>query len=146
MAALHVHRCQLLLNPEEEGAVSGIIAVSKFRGRILRKPHFHKLCLTYECFDSSKTQVCMTLDGDDLINHLFPPSINIKWSKNGKIITVENHFKKCLSNPDGTFHILSTLNFIPQKGDIYGCTVEHEALEEPLTRFWGETNFYINTF
>uniref|UniRef100_A0A668VHM2 Ig-like domain-containing protein n=1 Tax=Oreochromis aureus TaxID=47969 RepID=A0A668VHM2_OREAU len=80
------------------------------------------------------------------INHFFPPSINIKWSKNGKNITVKNPFKKCLSNPDGTFHILFTLNFVPQKGDIYGCTVEHEALEEPLTRFWGETNFYISKF
>ncbi|XP_067471891.1 H-2 class II histocompatibility antigen, A-Q alpha chain-like [Thunnus thynnus] len=174
----------------------------------------HKLCHSYGCFDSSDTQVCLTLDGDEVyyadfkkgdlvwdsriplafhashayeyavyyrndckaclktwtsdtsaisknreapeiiiyprdevikdedntlicfINHFFPPAINIKWTKNDIELTVEDPFIKCIPNPDGTFHVLSTLDFVPDEGDIYGCTVEHEALEEPQTKFW----------
>ncbi|XP_063316324.1 H-2 class II histocompatibility antigen, A-Q alpha chain-like [Pelmatolapia mariae] len=70
------------------------------------------------------------------INHVFPPSINIKWTKNDVEVTVEDPFIKILSNPDGTSYVLSYLNFVPEKGDIYSCTVEHEALDEPQTRFW----------
>uniref|UniRef100_A0A3Q4HG83 H-2 class II histocompatibility antigen, I-E alpha chain-like n=1 Tax=Neolamprologus brichardi TaxID=32507 RepID=A0A3Q4HG83_NEOBR len=70
------------------------------------------------------------------INHFFPPSINIKWTKNDVEVTVEDPFIKTLSNPDGTAYVLSYLNFVPEKGDIYSCTVEHEALDEPQTKFW----------
>lgn len=72
------------------------------------------------------------------INHFFPPSINIKWTKNDIDITVEDPFDKCINNPDGTFHVFSYLNFVPKEGDIYGCTVEHASLEKPQTKFWGE--------
>ncbi|XP_031592709.2 H-2 class II histocompatibility antigen, A-Q alpha chain-like isoform X2 [Oreochromis aureus] len=70
------------------------------------------------------------------INHFFPPSINIKWTKNDVEVTVEDPFIKTLSNPDGTAYVLSYLNFVPETGDIYSCIVEHEALDEPQTRFW----------
>ncbi|XP_051245003.1 H-2 class II histocompatibility antigen, A-Q alpha chain [Dicentrarchus labrax] len=70
------------------------------------------------------------------INHFFPPSIDIKWTKNDIEITEEDPFNKCLPNPDGTFHVLSTLDFVPREGDIYSCTVEHESLEAPQTKFW----------
>uniref|UniRef100_A0A8C9ZVG7 Ig-like domain-containing protein n=1 Tax=Sander lucioperca TaxID=283035 RepID=A0A8C9ZVG7_SANLU len=70
------------------------------------------------------------------INHFFPPSINIKWTKNDIDITVEDPFDKCINNPDGTFHVFSYLNFVPKEGDIYGCTVEHASLEKPQTKFW----------
>uniref|UniRef100_A0A3P9CLM1 H-2 class II histocompatibility antigen, A-Q alpha chain n=1 Tax=Maylandia zebra TaxID=106582 RepID=A0A3P9CLM1_9CICH len=72
------------------------------------------------------------------INHFFPPSINIKWTKNDVEVTVEDPFIKTLSNPDGTAYVLSYFNFVPEKGDIYSCTVEHELLDEPQTKFWGE--------
>lgn len=72
------------------------------------------------------------------INHFYPPTVNIKWTKNDIQVSVENPFIKSLSNPDGTFYVFSNLNFVPEEGDIYGCTVEHEALEEPQTKFWGE--------
>uniref|UniRef100_A0A3P9CM83 H-2 class II histocompatibility antigen, A-Q alpha chain n=1 Tax=Maylandia zebra TaxID=106582 RepID=A0A3P9CM83_9CICH len=70
------------------------------------------------------------------INHFFPPSINIKWTKNDVEVTVEDPFIKTLSNPDGTAYVLSYFNFVPEKGDIYSCTVEHELLDEPQTKFW----------
>ncbi|XP_003458494.3 H-2 class II histocompatibility antigen, A-U alpha chain [Oreochromis niloticus] len=78
------------------------------------------------------------------INHFFPPSINIKWTKNDVEVTVEDPFIKTLSNPDGTAYVLSYLNFVPETGDIYSCTVEHEALKEPQTRFWEVETDEIN--
>ncbi|XP_078125430.1 H-2 class II histocompatibility antigen, A-U alpha chain-like [Sander vitreus] len=174
----------------------------------------HELCQSFGCFDSSDTQLTLTLDGDEVyyadfkkgllvwdskiptslhiplayeialhcrtvckdelkrykpdkyattktkeppeiiiyprdevieeeentlicfINHFFPPSINIKWTKNAIDINVEDPFNKCINNPDGTFHVFSYLNFVPKEGDIYGCTVEHASLEKPQTKFW----------
>lgn len=71
-----------------------------------------------------------------LVDRFFPPSITIKWSKNDEEVAVEDPFIRSLPNPDGTFYVFSHLNFVPEEGDIYSCTVEHEALEEPQTRFW----------
>ncbi|CAG5897706.1 unnamed protein product [Menidia menidia] len=79
--------------------------------------------------EEDNTLICFT-------NKFFPPLINIKWTKNDEEVTVEDAFIKSIANPDGTFHVFSYLNFIPKQGDIYSCTVEHEALEELLTRFW----------
>uniref|UniRef100_A0A3B3UUE5 H-2 class II histocompatibility antigen, A-U alpha chain-like n=1 Tax=Poecilia latipinna TaxID=48699 RepID=A0A3B3UUE5_9TELE len=164
----------------------------------------HQLCFTYGCFDSSDTQLYVTLDDDEIFyadyknntsvwdekiatlkyrytstareyveicrtvcnkdihrwkpdpdnhktneviedvenslvcfaNNFFPPAIDIRWTKNDKEVAVEDPFIKTISNSDGTFHVFSYLNFVPKQGDIYSCTVEHEALEEPKTRFW----------
>ncbi|XP_042360757.1 H-2 class II histocompatibility antigen, A-Q alpha chain-like [Plectropomus leopardus] len=174
----------------------------------------HKLCHTYGCFNSSDTQLCVTLDGDEVyyanftkedviwdsriplalhvskayefavyyrslckhnlitwkqdesissmdaekpeiiiyprdevikeeentlicfINHFFPPTIKIKWTKNDLEVSLEDPFIKCIPNPDGTFYVLSILSFVPNEGDIYGCTVEHASLDEPQTKFW----------
>uniref|UniRef100_A0A3P8SN27 Ig-like domain-containing protein n=1 Tax=Amphiprion percula TaxID=161767 RepID=A0A3P8SN27_AMPPE len=173
----------------------------------------HELCHVFGCFDSSDTQLCVTLDDDEVyyadfkkgvliwdgriptsfqvpwaykyalkyrtvckndiqiwkrdesitkkkeppeiviyprddvikgedntlicfINHFFPPKINVTWTKNDVDVTEEDSFVKFLPNPDGTFHFFSRLDFIPKEGDIYSCMVEHEALENPQTRFW----------
>nr|XP_046270895.1 H-2 class II histocompatibility antigen, A-D alpha chain-like isoform X2 [Scatophagus argus] len=179
----------------------------------MHKVKSFELCHTYGCFESTDTQLCMTLDEDEVyyadfkkgllvwdsrlplsfhvswaykyavyyrdickdvfrtwkqdksiektteapeimvyprdevineeentlicfINHFFPPTINITWTKNDIEVAVEDPFIKCLPNSDGTFYVLSTLNFVPNKGDIYGCTVKHESLEIPRTKFW----------
>ncbi|XP_017277291.1 H-2 class II histocompatibility antigen, A-Q alpha chain [Kryptolebias marmoratus] len=173
----------------------------------------HRLCFHYGCFDSSDTQLCVTLDDDEIgyadftkdvgvwesrlplsfhddsafrfaktcqwvckkdmhkwkpdksvsvtkdppqvvmyprdevvkdeentlicfINKFFPPTIKIRWTKNDEDVEVEDPFIKVMSQFDGTFYVFSYLNFVPEDGDIYGCTVEHEALDEPKTRFW----------
>uniref|UniRef100_A0A672Z601 H-2 class II histocompatibility antigen, A-U alpha chain-like n=1 Tax=Sphaeramia orbicularis TaxID=375764 RepID=A0A672Z601_9TELE len=70
------------------------------------------------------------------INHFFPPVIKIKWTKNGIEVETEDSFQAFILNPDGTFHLFSTLSFIAKDSDIYGCTVEHEALMEPKTEFF----------
>ncbi|KAK2833543.1 hypothetical protein Q5P01_017432 [Channa striata] len=79
--------------------------------------------------DEENTLICF-------INNFFPPSINVKWTKNDEELVQEDAFNKCLPNPDGTFYVFSHLTFVPKTGDIYSCTVEHEALEDPRTKFW----------
>ncbi|XP_008286268.1 H-2 class II histocompatibility antigen, A-Q alpha chain-like isoform X2 [Stegastes partitus] len=156
-----------------------------------------ELCHVFGCYDSSDTQLCTTLDDDEVyyadfkkeiliwdskipssfhvpwaykyalkyrtmckeppdiimysrdevvkeedntlicfINNFFPPKINITWTKNDIELTEEEPFITFLPNPDGTFHFFSRLDFTPTDGDIYSCTVEHEALETPQTKFW----------
>ncbi|XP_047214852.1 H-2 class II histocompatibility antigen, A-U alpha chain-like isoform X2 [Girardinichthys multiradiatus] len=79
--------------------------------------------------DEENTLVCF-------INNFFPPAVNIRWTKNEKEVMVEDPFIKTISNSDGRFHVFSYLNFVPKQGDIYSCSVEHEALEEPKTKIW----------
>uniref|UniRef100_A0A8C6M033 Ig-like domain-containing protein n=1 Tax=Nothobranchius furzeri TaxID=105023 RepID=A0A8C6M033_NOTFU len=78
------------------------------------------------------------------INNFFPPKINITWTKNDEIISTEDPFTQTVSNSDGLFHVFSYLNFVPKDGDNYSCTVEHAALEQPKTRFWGEEHKKIS--
>ncbi|XP_036004016.1 H-2 class II histocompatibility antigen, A-U alpha chain-like [Fundulus heteroclitus] len=79
--------------------------------------------------DEENTLVCF-------VYNFFPPAVTIRWTKNNKEVSVEDPFIKTKSNSDGLFHVFSYLNFVPKQGDIYSCTVEHEALEEPKTRIW----------
>ncbi|MCM8651674.1 hypothetical protein MZO44_16465, partial [Lactiplantibacillus sp. E932] len=37
---------------------------------------------------------------------------------------------------DGTYNIFSSLPFTPEEGDIYSCTVNHVALDQPQTKTW----------
>ena len=80
------------------------------------------------------------------VNHFFPPPIKVKWTKNDVVVAVEDRILSYLPNPDKTYRHISTLTFTPQEGDVYACTVEHEALQEPQTRFWGETTFTSSMF
>ncbi|KAJ8004953.1 hypothetical protein DPEC_G00141630 [Dallia pectoralis] len=67
------------------------------------------------------------------VNNFFPPAIKVNWTKNGMDVTEETTLSMFIPNEDGTFHQFSTLSFIPLEGDVYTCTVEHTALEEPKT-------------
>ncbi|XP_014908579.1 H-2 class II histocompatibility antigen, A-U alpha chain-like isoform X2 [Poecilia latipinna] len=195
--------------------LSSVLLLLLFGTRFVGAAGGHQLCFTYGCFDSSDTQLYVTLDDDEIFyadyknntsvwdekiatlkyrytstareyveicrtvcnkdihrwkpdpdvrrtkdppeviiytkdeviedvenslvcfaNNFFPPAIDIRWTKNDKEVAVEDPFIKTISNSDGTFHVFSYLNFVPKQGDIYSCTVEHEALEEPKTRFW----------
>ncbi|XP_042629256.1 HLA class II histocompatibility antigen, DO alpha chain [Cyprinus carpio] len=40
------------------------------------------------------------------------------------------------SNPDFSLRLFSYLNFRPERGDIYTCSVRHRGLEQDITRFW----------
>ncbi|XP_029959224.1 H-2 class II histocompatibility antigen, A-U alpha chain-like isoform X1 [Salarias fasciatus] len=80
-------------------------------------------------FGAENTLVCF-------VNHFFPPSIKVSWTKNNQPVSEGVSLSRYYPNSDGTFHQFSTLKFTPNKSDIYSCTVEHEALKSPKTRIW----------
>uniref|UniRef100_A0A667ZLL5 Ig-like domain-containing protein n=1 Tax=Myripristis murdjan TaxID=586833 RepID=A0A667ZLL5_9TELE len=79
----------------------------------------------------------------DVENHLichvsgfFPAPVSVYWTRNDQIVTEGTSINTPYPSKDGTFTQISTLKFTPQQGDIYSCTVQHPALEQPLTRVW----------
>ncbi|XP_044214445.1 H-2 class II histocompatibility antigen, A-U alpha chain-like [Thunnus albacares] len=70
------------------------------------------------------------------VNNFYPPNINVSWTKNGRPVSEGVSLSRYYPNYDQTFHQFSTLTFTPEEGDIYSCTVEHSALEKPITRIW----------
>ncbi|XP_068560584.1 H-2 class II histocompatibility antigen, A-U alpha chain-like [Cebidichthys violaceus] len=71
-----------------------------------------------------------------LADHFYPPSINFTWTKNGVKVTDGVSDLRYSHNSDGTFHRISTLSFTPREGDVYSCSVEHQASQWPLARSW----------
>uniref|UniRef100_A0A672GTW9 Ig-like domain-containing protein n=1 Tax=Salarias fasciatus TaxID=181472 RepID=A0A672GTW9_SALFA len=65
-------------------------------------------------FGAENTLVCF-------LNHFFPPSIKVSWTKNNQPVS------------EG----VSLSRYYPNS-DIYSCTVEHKALKSPKTRIWGD--------
>ncbi|KAF5891097.1 MHC class II beta chain, partial [Clarias magur] len=77
--------------------------------------------------------------GNTLICHsvrFFPPRVTVRWTKNNVDVTDEASHSQYYPNDDQTFNQFSHLPFTPQEGDVYTCTVEHEALETPDTKTW----------
>ncbi|XP_030248871.1 H-2 class II histocompatibility antigen, A-U alpha chain-like isoform X2 [Sparus aurata] len=70
------------------------------------------------------------------VNHFYPPDIRVSWTKNDDLVSEGLSLSRYFPNNDHTFHQFSTLTFTPREGDIYSCTVEHLALDRPLTRIW----------
>ncbi|KAG5281493.1 hypothetical protein AALO_G00072870 [Alosa alosa] len=69
------------------------------------------------------------------ISGFYPPRVNVTWTRNSKMVTQGVSTSQLRVNVnDGTYSQFSTLQFTPQKGDIYTCTVDHQALERPMTR------------
>ncbi len=80
------------------------------------------------------------------VTGFFPPSVSISWTKNNVNVTEGINLSQYRPKNDGTFNIFSTLKFTPAEGDIYSCTVNHEALQgQPQTKIWGECNFQIES-
>ncbi|KAL1258658.1 hypothetical protein QQF64_009235 [Cirrhinus molitorella] len=71
------------------------------------------------------------------VTNFHPPPVNISWMRNGEPVSEEDVSEtEYYSNPDFSFRIFSYLNFCPERGDIYTCTVRHRGLEQDITRFW----------
>ncbi|MGL6082965.1 MAG: hypothetical protein ACRC4N_11055, partial [Gammaproteobacteria bacterium] len=68
----------------------------------------------------------------------FPPPVRVLWTKNGADVTGKSTLSQFYPNDDNTFNQFSHLPFTPREGDIYTCTVEHEALDTPDTKTLGE--------
>uniref|UniRef100_A0A8C9XHS7 Ig-like domain-containing protein n=1 Tax=Sander lucioperca TaxID=283035 RepID=A0A8C9XHS7_SANLU len=88
--------------------------------------------------DSSQN-VSLKLEKNTLICYVtgfYPAPVNFYWTKNGENVTQGTSTNVPYPNKDGSFNQFSRLEFIPQLGDIYSCTVKHLALDQPLTRIW----------
>ncbi|XP_054863351.1 mamu class II histocompatibility antigen, DR alpha chain-like [Amphiprion ocellaris] len=70
------------------------------------------------------------------VSGFYPAPVNVSWTKNGEKVTEGTSINVPFPNKDGSFTQISRLEFIPQQGDIYSCSVEHLALDQPLTRMW----------
>lgn len=89
-------------------------------------------------FSSDKVELGVENSLICFVNHFYPPSINVTWTKNGHPVSTGVSLSRYFPNKDQTFHQFSTLTFTPSEGDFYSCTVEHSALETPKTRIWGK--------
>ncbi|XP_060787141.1 H-2 class II histocompatibility antigen, A-U alpha chain-like [Neoarius graeffei] len=66
----------------------------------------------------------------------FPPPVTVRWTKNSVDVMEQSTLSRYYPNKDKTYNQFSHLPFTPQEGDVYTCTVEHEALETPDTKTW----------
>ncbi|XP_051577087.1 RLA class II histocompatibility antigen, DP alpha-1 chain-like [Myxocyprinus asiaticus] len=76
------------------------------------------------------TLICFVTD-------FHPPPVNISWTRNGEPVNeLDVTETQYYSNPnDFSFRIFSYLDFYPEQGDIYTCTVRHRGQEREITRF-----------
>ncbi|XP_036417895.1 H-2 class II histocompatibility antigen, A-B alpha chain-like, partial [Colossoma macropomum] len=70
------------------------------------------------------------------ITGFYPSHVKVSWTKNNVNVTSEATLSRYHVTDDGTFKLVSRLSFTPEKSDIYTCTVEHTALDRPLTKTW----------
>ncbi|KTG39618.1 hypothetical protein cypCar_00034707 [Cyprinus carpio] len=69
------------------------------------------------------------------VTGFFPPPVRVSWTKNNEILTGDS-LSQYRPKDDGTYNIFSSLPFTPEEGDIYSCTVNHVALDQPQTKTW----------
>ncbi|XP_026180411.1 RLA class II histocompatibility antigen, DP alpha-1 chain-like isoform X2 [Mastacembelus armatus] len=79
--------------------------------------------------DQQNTLICH-------VTGFYPAPVKIHWTKNGQNVTEGTSIDVPFPNKDGSFRQTSRLEFTPQLGDVYSCTVDHPALDQPLTRIW----------
>ncbi|XP_036969167.1 RLA class II histocompatibility antigen, DP alpha-1 chain-like [Acanthopagrus latus] len=70
------------------------------------------------------------------VTGFFPAPVKFSWTKNGQKVTEGTSVNVPFVNKDFTLNQFSKLDFTPQQGDIYSCSVTHPALKEPQTRIW----------
>nr|AAF66843.1 MHC class II alpha subunit [Oreochromis niloticus] len=70
------------------------------------------------------------------VTGFYPAPVNVSWTKNGQKVTEGSSINVPYINKDGSFKQTSRLDFTPQLGDMYSCTVEHVSLTEPLTKIY----------
>ncbi|XP_044161238.1 HLA class II histocompatibility antigen, DR alpha chain-like [Bufo gargarizans] len=72
-----------------------------------------------------------------LATQFFPPVIKMSWLKNNEPVTVGVTETVYYPASDGSFSKFLYLATVPQKGDVYTCSVEHDGLSvNPTNKFW----------
>nr|AEP83752.1 MHC class II antigen alpha [Cynoglossus semilaevis] len=70
------------------------------------------------------------------VTGFYPAPVKVMWTKNNQNVTEGVSINVPYPNDDSTYRQTSRLEFVPQPGDIYSCSVQHPALHEPLTQMW----------
>lgn len=70
------------------------------------------------------------------VTGFYPAPVQVYWTKNGENVTEGASLNIPYPNKDGSFRQTSRLDFTPQSGDVYSCSVSHPALSQPVTRIW----------
>ncbi|KAI3375943.1 hypothetical protein L3Q82_016360, partial [Scortum barcoo] len=70
------------------------------------------------------------------VSGFYPAPVQIFWKKNEKNVTEGTSFNVPFPNKDGSFSQFSSLEFSPEQGDVYSCSVTHLTLTQAMTRFW----------
>ncbi|MGH0144795.1 UNVERIFIED_CONTAM: hypothetical protein FKN15_003217 [Acipenser sinensis] len=76
------------------------------------------------------------------IDGFHPAAIKVTWTKNTLPVTEGVTLTQYYPNTDFTLNMFSYLSFTPELGDVYSCQVQHSALSETLTTFWGLIGLY----
>ncbi|XP_015260000.1 PREDICTED: mamu class II histocompatibility antigen, DR alpha chain-like [Cyprinodon variegatus] len=71
-----------------------------------------------------------------VVSGFYPAPVKVSWTKNGQKVTDGTSINVPYPSKDSTFTQISRLVFIPQLGDVYSCSVEHPALQEPVTKMF----------
>lgn len=71
-----------------------------------------------------------------LVTGFYPPSVRVSWTKNNENVTEDVYISQYYPNSEHTFTLFSSISIVLEQGDIYSCTVEHTALQQPQTRTW----------
>uniref|UniRef100_A0A8D0E375 Ig-like domain-containing protein n=1 Tax=Salvator merianae TaxID=96440 RepID=A0A8D0E375_SALMN len=103
------------------------------------KAEVHRFCRLPHTVSFSGHNTLMICD----VAGFFPPKIEIKWLKNGKELEDLVWTTHLIRNGDWTFQIQAMLETQPERGDIYGCWVNHTSFEEPVMAHWGKCSDFL---
>ncbi|XP_071325278.1 H-2 class II histocompatibility antigen, E-S beta chain-like [Trachinotus anak] len=70
------------------------------------------------------------------VYNFYPKRINVKWLRDGKMVTSDVTSTDELSNGNWLYQIHSHLEYTPRPGEKITCMVEHASLKEPKLYDW----------
>ncbi|NXK01097.1 DRA protein, partial [Corythaixoides concolor] len=70
------------------------------------------------------------------VDKFWPSVVSISWLRNGQEVTDGVFESVFYPREDDTFRKFSYLPFVPTRGDVYDCRVEHAGLPTALLKHW----------
>uniref|UniRef100_A0A7N8XBX8 RLA class II histocompatibility antigen, DP alpha-1 chain-like n=1 Tax=Mastacembelus armatus TaxID=205130 RepID=A0A7N8XBX8_9TELE len=129
----------------EEGTYEGAVANQQVCKQNLKLTHLQSYKNPPLQLDPPSSPIIYSRDDVELdqqntlichVTGFYPAPVKIQWTKNGQKVTEGTSINVPFPNKDGSFRQTSRLEFTPQLGDVYSCTVNHPALDQSLTRIW----------